>query len=130
MSGSTTARITFDWGDGEHGFRLGLGQIRELQEKTGIGPAALLKRIALGDWKVDDLRETVRLGLVGAGTKAEEALKLVRRYVDERPLEESVEPAIKILNAVLFGLDDFAAGKAMAAETTGSTSPPSTDPEP
>lgn len=95
----------FDWGDEEHTFRLGLKEVRELQEHKhiGIGPLALFKRIEAGDWKIDDLRETIRLGLIGGGMKPDLALKKVRRYVDDFPKVISVEPALTILGAFLVG---------------------------
>lgn len=95
----------FDWADEEHTFRLGLKEIRELQEHKhiGVGPLALFKRIEAGEWKIDDLRETIRLGLIGGGMKPEMALKKVRRYVDDFPKVMSVEPALTILGAFLVG---------------------------
>jgi hypothetical protein len=75
--------ITMTWGDGEHRFALPLGRLRELQEKTGAGPLKLFNRIRSGDWLVDDLRETIRLGLIGGGMAPDAAFALVRRYLDE-----------------------------------------------
>lgn len=124
-----SARITFDWADGSHTFRLAIEQLRELQDKTGVGPAALFDRIASRLWRVDDLREVIRLGLIGGGMEPLDALALVKRYVDARPLLESVEPAWRIIMAALVGPGDDRPGKAAAeAETTGSDSPPSTAP--
>lgn len=75
--------VETDFGDGPHRFRLAMGQLEELQEKTGVGPFSLLQRFIAGDWSVVDVRETVRLGLVGGGMEPLAALNLVRRYVDE-----------------------------------------------
>lgn len=129
---SRNGSISFDWADDTHNFRLPLGQLRELQEKTGVGPLTLLRRLDNGSWMVDDAREVLRCGLIGGGMEPDRALSMVRRYVDERPAVESVRPAYLVLAAALFGADDEETpGKTKAAEaTTGSASPPSTDTEP
>jgi Phage tail tube protein, GTA-gp10 len=96
-------RITFTWGDGDYQFRLAIGQLRELQEKCKAGPFLILKRILTGEWMLDDLRETIRLGLIGGGLTPIDALVLVKRYVDERPLGESIIPAQLILSRAIYG---------------------------
>jgi hypothetical protein len=103
---SRDAAITFTWGDGEHRFRLGIGELRELQEKVDAGPSWLYARIEAGMWRVDDLREPIRLGLIGGGMKPELAARLVRTYVEGRPLYESVVPAMKVLAAAVAGAED------------------------
>ncbi len=120
--------ITLPWGDGEHTFSLPLGQLRELQDKTGIGPLPLLRRVMEGTWLVDDLRETIRLGLIGGGMAPTAALTLVARYVERRPWTESVPLAQAILAAALFapieeGSPGKAAGPEGASETTTAVSP-------
>ena len=117
--------VAFDWADGTYSFRLAIGQLRELQDKTGIGPAALFDRLSGRDWRVDDLRETIRLGLIGGGMDPLDALVLVRRYVDERPLLESVQPAFRIMVAALVGVADDPAGKKKARRTRKTAVTPS-----
>lgn len=128
------ASVTIPFGDGEHTFRLAIGELRELQDKVGIGPAALLDRLAQKRWLADDARETIRLGLIGAGLDPLQAMKLVRRYVDERPWGESVPIAVRILVAAIIGPAEDPAGKHPAEEAAtqaepiaASPSPPSTD---
>lgn len=133
-----SGKVSFQFGDGTYDFRLPLGQLRELQDKTDAGPLELHRRITGGTWRVDDLREIIRLGLIGGGTSPTDALKLVARYVDDRPLNEAVAPAAMILYFALIGPEDDPAGKAPAAQdqeipneqTESSPSPPSTEPEP
>lgn len=129
------AEITLAWADGEHAFRLGLGQLRELQEKTDAGPAFLLDRLSRGTWRVDDIRETIRLGLIGGGKAPAEALALVTRYVDERPLMESIPVAQAIIMVAIMPVEDDPLGKpAPAGDASGlpnagsSPSPASTAP--
>jgi len=131
---SSDGSITFPWADGEYRFRLAIGQLRELQDKCDAGPAQIAHRLGVGLWRVDDVRETLRLGLIGGGMKPVEALILVKRYVDERPWMESVNPAQLVLMAALVGDPNEPVGKGEVAtpatEADGSPLPPSTDGEP
>lgn len=132
---SRDGSIEFEWADGTHKFRLAIGQIRELQEKLGVGPFALLTRLINNEWKVDDAREVIRLALIGGGKSPLEALDLVKRYVEARPLMEAIEPSIRIMSAAMFGPPEEQVGKAeapakAAPETTDLSSPPSTAPAP
>lgn len=123
MSG--TGRITIVWGGDEREFRLAIGQLRRLQEKTGAGPMAVATRLAGGTFMVDDVRESIRLGLIGGGMKPSEADELVKEYVDERPLLENVITAREILMAALVGdpNDEVGKGRAEGAATEATASP-------
>lgn len=115
--------------------RLALGQIEELQERTGVGPLVLFNRIADGSWKISDLRETIWCGIVGGGRPRPEADRAVNAIADY-PLIESVTAAADILTAALFGVDQEEwPGKAPVEKTQAeeihadsSFSPPSTLP--
>lgn len=125
------ARVTISFGDGDHVFRLGLDQLLELQDKTDAGPLQLLRRVQGQDWRVQDLRETIRLGLIGGGKSPAEALVLVKRYVDARPLLEGVPVALEVLIAALAMPEDQPAGEAVAETETGASPlPPSMEPAP
>lgn len=115
---SRDASVEFEWGDGVYKFRLRLGEIRELQEKCDAGPLVLLRRCIAGDWKIDDIREPIRLGLIGGGCDPIKALNLLKRYFDDRALMENVEPALKILQAAVLGVPDEQPGKSEAAEAS------------
>lgn len=58
-----------------------------------------------GDWRVDDIRDTVRLGLIGAGATPSETFVLVSRYIDDAPgdLVANLGLAVDILNHALVG---------------------------
>ncbi len=118
---SADASVTLEWADGEHTFRLAFGQIRELQEKTGVGPARLLARLMDETWLLDDVVETLRLGLIGGGMRPPEARRLVDRYVAARPLVESVWPAVRIVFELLHFPNDDPLPKPQAAKTTTET---------
>mgnify|MGYP001951583045 FL=1 len=64
-------------------FAFRLAELRRLQELTGRGPHRVLEDLRNGDWKVDDILHTVRLGLEATGTEPKEAAALVRRYIEE-----------------------------------------------
>jgi Phage tail tube protein, GTA-gp10 len=130
---SADGSVTLAWGDSEERkFRLSIAALIELQEKCKAGPPEILDRLLSGRWKVEDIRETLRLGLVGGGAKPEEALALRARYVDTR-LQESALVAQAVLMAALVGVKDDPVGKREAVpDATGATvaSPPPLSTEP
>lgn len=129
--GTHDAALTRDWGDGTHTFRLPIDQLLELQEKCSAGPPEIYRRLLEQRWRVEDLREIIRLALIGGGMDSYGALVLTKRYVDPpRPLLESVPIAVEIIQMALLGPpEDAAPGKPMAeVETAGSPLPPSTPP--
>jgi hypothetical protein len=129
---SADGSIELAWGDGEDIFRLALGQLRILQEKCKAGPNTIRLRLLSGEWYVDDIRETIRLGLIGGGAKPAAAQEKVQRSVDAQPLADNVMLAAAILAAAIVGAPDDPVGKALAEEgapetTMVSSSPPSMD---
>jgi hypothetical protein len=121
---SRDASISLTWADGDYTFRLGVAQIRELQEKSEAGPSVILRRMAEDTWFVDDLIHTIRLGLIGGGATPADALKLVRRYVEQRPLAENRNAATLILGAALYGAGDEEPLGKSAGETAGQSLSP------
>ncbi len=125
------AAIELDWGDGTYTFRLGLDELEELEEKADAGIFALARKMSpdVQLARSREIREVIRLALIGGGMPAVDALRKVRRYLDERPLDESRDTAYAIVLAALARVhgkelaDD--PGERPAAEPTGSTSPPS-----
>jgi hypothetical protein len=96
--------VTLAWGDGDHAFNLKLqSQIEELEDKCGCGIAEIFNRLREGRWKLADVRESIRIGLIGGGKTPVQALALVKRYIDERPLAESVLAAQMTLMATIVG---------------------------
>lgn len=96
-------RIVCAFGDGVYAFALFAGQLEELEEKADAGPMEIYRRLLSGNWRTVDVRETIRLSLLGGGegwvgaTLAEDgeaeggapvkmtpplAMRLVSRYVD------------------------------------------------
>lgn len=119
------------WAGGEHLFKLGLGQLRKVQEACDCGPAHLLNRLREQTWRVDDVVEPHRWGLVGGGMDIASANKLIKQYIEDTPLLQHVLTAQAILMASLIGTADeeISGPKAQAATDSPeekSPSPPST----
>lgn len=100
---SRSGQITLEWGDGEHVFALKIKHLIELQEKCDAGPPYILARLTQSQWHVEDVRETIRLGLIGGGLEAHKALRLVADYVDDAPIAYHALTAQAVLSAALFG---------------------------
>lgn len=110
------AAIEVDFGDGTYRFVLRYGELMQLQERVNAGPAWILDRLLAPNaenrgWRVEDLSNIVRLGLIGGGLEPNKALGLVRSYVEARPSMESLNLAIAILSAALVGAPDEASKK-------------------
>ncbi len=98
------------FGDGVQRFRLTIGGAEELEEKCDAGLVVIARRLASGEWKVRDVRETIRIGLVGGGMDATRALVLIERYASDN-LDRLRMLALSILSPVLFGVPDDPPGK-------------------
>lgn len=119
--------ITLAFADGEYRFRLGLAQIAAIEDKCGpIGEAfaRLMKgrylvngqplgSTAEAGFKLADVLETVRQGLIGGGSglvhgqtvnvDPVRASSLVEFYVASRPLMEGWSLAVAIMTALMEG---------------------------
>lgn len=128
-------QVALDFGDGTYTFRLTVNGAIELEQKCDAPFTVVLNRLAAGAYKINDVREVIRLGLIGGGLDPTKALKVVRQYVDDRPIAESWPVARAVLMGLMFGfeaepLGDTASGEAEAAtpeSPNASTPPPSTE---
>jgi hypothetical protein len=112
MIGTTT----LFWGDGENTFRIGIGEFRELQERLtarraafglpAIGPQTFANSIRARDAWPDDVRDVLRIGLVGAGMKPGEAHLKLAAYFDRRPPAESYLAAYQVFAGAFVGVPD------------------------
>ena len=115
MSRAAETRLTF--AGEERLFRLPIGRLRAVQEKTDCGPVELHNRFVAGGWRIDDVRETILQGLIGGGMNANDALKLMQTHFDDLPVAQFVDTAFDIMCATLFGVADETVGeKAAGAE--------------
>jgi hypothetical protein len=152
------ASVTLHFGDGEHCFRLRIGQLVELQEKINrprlamlvaagvenpapIGPGRIVEALGRGDLWPHEIREILRIGLIGGGAKPLAADTLLRDNLDHYALGELSLMAVQIINAAFAGepgeaVEQTAEKKsptapeaeagATAGPATGSTGVPST----
>jgi len=104
---SRDGRTEADFADGHYTFRLAWGELEKLQDSLDCGPLVVLDRLQTRQWKIRDVREIIRLGLIGGGLDAAKALKLVRGYVeDDGSLIANAVLAFRILGASLVGAPD------------------------
>lgn len=136
---SRHGEVSILWGDGEYKFRLAWGQLRQLQEACDAGPPRIAARLRPyhpesnphGDnWRVDDIRETIRLGLIGGGKSQGEALGLVMKFVDEVPLEQNIMIAWAIITEAITGTGEEALGKLLGVLMKATDSPTRSSPSP
>ncbi len=107
------------WGGGEHVFALDIGGLRALQAKCGAGPQEVLARLSVGTWLLDDVLETVRLGLCGGGMERAEAVRLVAEVEESQGLMRLSKIALLALSAALVRDKDDPVG-----EDQGALNPP------
>ena len=113
--------VDITWAGGEGSFLLTIDLLRALQDKCDAGPAWVLNRLRTGQWLVDDVIATIRLGLEGGGMSKEDARKLTLKHVEDRPLTLSVMTAQIILMSALFDTGDDQVGEAQAGEAKTSS---------
>ena len=119
-------------------FRLAIADCEQLQEVINrpriaqgmppLGPNGLFRLLASGDAWPHEVREVLRLGLVGAGMKADRALVLIKRHVEPNgKFFQASAMACAVLGSALHGVPDDPVGKdptpAGEPETPATTDP-------
>lgn len=125
--------IRLKWPGGDHPFALRLGELRRMQETCNAGPEEVLARLNLGTWRVDDIIEPLRLGLIGGGMPDGEAGPLVVKLIEQHALHVFRLFARAVLTHALYGPEDDQPEKPEGVETPApenGDSPTSTQPEP
>lgn len=117
-------RVDLTWPGGEHTFALYLGELRQLQDACNAGPEEILNRLRAGNWKVDDLIEPLRLGLIGGGMPPQEAGPKVTNLIRQgSPLVEFKLVATAVVMAAIMGVED----DPLETAQTGESNPPATE---
>lgn len=95
--------VVIDWADGKYPVRLGIGELQELERKTNTGTLELYRRVSAEKWRINDLREILRNGLIGGGMPLLEVNGMIARYFDSMVvgLVTHVEPAMAVLMLAL-----------------------------
>ncbi|MGR9204176.1 gene transfer agent family protein [Rhizobium leguminosarum] len=103
------AIVESDFADGTYKFGLSWALAAEWEKEQNRSLlATFLQAARIHVATISDIREIIRLGLIGAGLEPVKALKLVRTYVEERPAVESFPLMISILDAFLNGQPEAA----------------------
>jgi hypothetical protein len=105
MNTNFATKVNAFFGDAKHDFKLTVPMIYELERTTGTGIGGLCKRLFNSDFKLIEVMEVIRCGLIGAGEKPETAKALVDSYCNTQPFGEVYPLAIQILEALMFGID-------------------------
>jgi hypothetical protein len=131
--------VVLAWGGEDRRFRLAIGQLRELQELINrprvaiggqpIGPKTFFHLLESGDAWPHEVREVLRLGLIGAGVAIDQVPGLLRRYFDERPFQESALCAPAIFAAGWAGPFEDPVGKKKTPEGDQPTTSRSSSPD-
>ena len=108
---SRSAEVRLPFAGEERLFRLGIGQVRAVQERCDAGPLELLGRIKLGTWRVDDVREVLFQGLKGGGLSDAEATRLVAANFDPGPWLPFAALAQAVIAAGVVGAEDEPLGE-------------------
>jgi hypothetical protein len=118
--------ISLPFGTEERVFRLGIGELRKIEERCNAGAPELMTRLAplvravqgkltfsqilaagmLGSWRIDDVREPILQGLIGGGMGATEAGLLVRSELDSKLSIHFAPIAFLILEAAFHGPEE------------------------
>lgn len=109
MTAEVTAVLSF--GGEDRPFALRIREMRALQSICDAGPGELLQRFEAQRYRLDDVRETIRQGLIGGGLSDAMATKLIADHFDNRPLAQFVVLAQIIVAAALVGVADDPVGE-------------------
>ncbi len=87
------------FGDGDYTFALTDDMIAELERKADLGIGAFYLRAVNMQFKLADLIEVIRLGLIGGGTTPKRAAQLTDTYARNRPIDDLYPLALDVLDA-------------------------------
>lgn len=111
---SRSAKIRAIIGNDYYDLAMKIDQLIEFQDRCGVGPLFAMRRMVernsmyetVGDFRVEYVLETIRLGLVGGGMNPIEAVKLTDKYVRQGFIMDYLEVAAHTLYAALHGPEE------------------------
>lgn len=65
------------WPGGEHSFRLGIGELRAIEQRCDAGCFIVMMRLLSSQCKIDDVLAPIRIGLEGGGMSKADAQRTV-----------------------------------------------------
>ncbi|YBV97105.1 gene transfer agent family protein [Phyllobacteriaceae bacterium JZ32] len=106
------AKFEAPFGDKQYPFCLGWKEAASFEEEHGGSLYAILRQMLVsGSCEIRYLRGIIRWALIGGGMSSSEALGLIQRYVEGRPIGEFFPLALRILEAAYFGTGEPANGE-------------------
>lgn len=90
----------------ERTFRLGIGEAEELERLCNAGIGTVAMRLVTQSFYVADVRETIRLALMGGGASEADATGVIAICVDSKPLGEFLPLASDCVTAYIAGLPE------------------------
>lgn len=102
-------RVVRPFAGRDHAFDIApIGTIEALERACNAGMGEILIRLETVTFRHADIRETIRLALMGAGMTEPDATRLVVENIDGRPVAPQLELAIAIMSAYAHGVADVA----------------------
>lgn len=123
-----TALIEVPFANELHRFRLGLGQLEDLESRFKVGTIGWVEKFRANEWRIGEMRAVFITALVGGGQDPAQAKEVVDRCMMAWPLVRNVDLFWKIVNAaILEPPPGMSSGKDQAdeEEEMASTSPAS-----
>ncbi|MBB3396877.1 gene transfer agent family protein [Rhizobium sp. BK060] len=95
------------WPGGEHSFRLGIGELRAIEQRSDAGCAVVMMRLLSSQFKIDDVIQPIRLGLIGGGMDERAAQKVIESALDvASPYALAVTAADIMRRFIMWEMDD------------------------
>jgi hypothetical protein len=111
---SRLGSVDLVWAGDNRTFRLGIGELLALQDKLDSGPAEIAGRLRAGSWRVQDVQETFRISLIGAGEDPKKAKALVDELIVPGKIASHVLMAWAIIINAIQGDENDPVGKEQA----------------
>lgn len=107
--------VELNWVGGEHPFHLRIGELRRLDDACKDGVYAAFGRMGAMQPRVDDVLETIRLGLIGGGMDKDEAAKLTRKAEEQYGVGDLIVTARTVLFMAFHRREETGSGKTETA---------------
>lgn len=96
-----TALVEMPFADELHRFRLGLGQMEDLETRFRVGTIEWIEKFRANQWRIGEMRSVFITALVGGGQTPAQAKEVVDRCMMAWPMVRNVDLFWKIVNAAL-----------------------------
>ncbi len=104
-------------------FKLSWRELMKIQEACDAGPYLVLDRLLTGRWRLQDISEVIKWGLIGAGMDQQAAIKIVISEVEGRRPLENLVIAQTVLGAGVVGSPEEDVGKKSGAANQAKRKP-------